>query len=51
MRTPYKIVGNPKEADSLLKGMITFGDKEPGSVVEPHRTNLPRELTATMTVR
>jgi Lipopolysaccharide-assembly len=48
LRTPYKIVGNPKEADSVIKGMITFGDK---NLVVEAPTNLPRELTATMTVQ
>jgi len=48
LRTPYKIVGNPKEADSLLKGMITFGDK---NLVVEAPTNLPRELNGTMTVQ
>jgi Lipopolysaccharide-assembly len=48
LRTPYKIVGNPKEADSILKGMITFGDK---NLVVESPLNLPRELTATMTVQ
>ena len=48
LRTPYRIVGNPKEADSLLKGMITFGDK---NLVVEAPTNLPRELSAMMTVQ
>jgi hypothetical protein len=48
LRTPYKIVGNPKDADSLLKGMITFGDK---NLVVEAPTNLPRELNATITVQ
>lgn len=48
LRTPYKIVGNPKEADSVIKGMITFGDK---NLVVEAPTNLPRELNATMTVQ
>ena len=48
LRSPYKIVGNPKDADSLLKGMITFGDK---NLIVEAPTNLPRELSATMTVQ
>jgi Lipopolysaccharide-assembly len=48
LRTPYKIVGNPKEADSILKGMITFGDK---NLVVEAPTNFPRELSAMMTVQ
>ena len=27
MRTPYKVVGDPAKADSILKGIITFADK------------------------
>ena len=48
LRTPYKVVGNPKDADSILKGMITFGDK---NLVVEAPTNLPRELNAMMTVQ
>jgi hypothetical protein len=48
LRTPFNVVGNPKEADSILKGMITFGDK---NLVVEAPTNLPRELSANMTVQ
>jgi hypothetical protein len=48
LRTPFKVVGNPKDADSILKGMIIFGDK---NLVVEAPTNLPRELNATMTVQ
>ena len=27
LRTPYRVVGNPEEADSILRGVITVTDK------------------------
>jgi hypothetical protein len=48
LRTPYRVVGDPKKADSLLSGTIMFSDK---NLVVEAPTNLPRELNATITVR
>ncbi|MHB1562143.1 MAG: LPS assembly lipoprotein LptE [Isosphaeraceae bacterium] len=47
MRTPFVIVGRREEADSILEGVITVDDKY---LIVEAPTNLPRELTATMTV-
>ena len=47
LRTPYKVVGNHEEADSLLTGTITYADK---NLVVEAPTNLPRELNATINV-
>ena len=47
LRTPYTVVGDPKKADSLLKGTITYSDK---NLVVEAPTNLPRQLTATVSV-
>ena len=46
-RTPYKVVGTPEEADTILEGTINFADK---NIVVENPYNLPRQLTATMTV-
>jgi hypothetical protein len=46
-RSPYKVVGRPEGADTILEGTINLGDKN--TVVE-NPFNLPRELTATVTV-
>ncbi len=47
LRTPYKIVGSPAQADSLLTGTIAYADKN--LVVES--ANQPaRELNATINV-
>jgi hypothetical protein len=48
LRSPYRVVGNPKEADSLLSGIITMDNK---NLVVEAPTNLPRELNATMNVQ
>jgi hypothetical protein len=48
LRTPYRVVGNPKDADSLLSGVITMENK---NLVVEAPTNLPRELNATMNVQ
>jgi Lipopolysaccharide-assembly len=48
MRTPYRVVGNPQEADSLLSGIITMDSK---NLVVEAPTNLARELNATMNVQ
>ncbi|MFO0950362.1 MAG: LPS assembly lipoprotein LptE [Isosphaeraceae bacterium] len=42
-RTPYKVVGNPDEADTILDGTINFADK---NIVVESPFNLPRQLTA-----
>jgi len=47
LRTPYKVVGNPEQADSLLYGTITFANK---NLVVEAPTNLPRQLNASITV-
>jgi hypothetical protein len=47
LRTPYRVVGDPAKADSILKGVITVTDK---NLVVEAPTNLPRELNAMMTV-
>ena len=47
MRTPYKVVGDPAKADSIIKGTITFADK---NLMVEAPTNLPRQLTATISV-
>jgi Lipopolysaccharide-assembly len=47
MRTPYRTVGNREQADSILEGVITVDDK---NLIVEAPTNLPRQLTATMTV-
>ena len=47
MRTPYKVVGNPAKADSILRGVITLTDK---NLVVEAPTNLPREVNGSMTV-
>ena len=46
-RSPYKVVGRPEGADTILEGTINFADKN--TVVE-NPFNLPRELTGTVTV-
>jgi len=47
LRTPYKIVGNPSQADSLLSGTIAYADK---NLVVEAPTNLPRALNGTINV-
>jgi hypothetical protein len=47
MRTPYRVVGNPEQADSILDGVITVDDK---NLIVEAPTNLPRQLVTTMTV-
>jgi hypothetical protein len=44
-RTPYKVVGTPKDADTILEGTIAFADKN--TVVE-NPQNMPRQLTTTI---
>jgi hypothetical protein len=46
-RTPYKVVGTPEEADTVLEGTISFADK---NIVVENPFNLPRELNATINV-
>ena len=46
-RSPYKVVGRPEGADTILEGTINFADKN--TVVE-NPFNLPRELNATVNV-
>jgi hypothetical protein len=47
MRTPYRVVGRPDQADSILSGTINYADK---NLVVEAPTNFPRELNATVTV-
>ena len=44
-RSPYKVVGRPEGADTILEGTINYTDKN--TVVE-NPFNLPRELNATV---
>ncbi len=46
-RTPYKVVGTPDEADTILECTINFADK---NIVVESPFNLPRQLNATVTV-
>jgi Lipopolysaccharide-assembly len=48
LRTPYRVVGNHAEADSLLTGTITSDAK---NLVVEAPTNLPRELNASLAVQ
>jgi hypothetical protein len=47
MRTPYRVVGNKEQADSILTGTIAYADK---NLVVEAPTNLPRALNATINV-
>jgi hypothetical protein len=46
-RTPFKVVGSPEGADTLLDGQVNMTDKN--TVVE-NPYNFPRQLSATVTV-
>ena len=46
-RSPYKVVGRPEGADTILEGTINFADK---NIVVENPFNLPRELNATVSV-
>jgi hypothetical protein len=46
-RSPYKVVGRPEGADTILEGTINFADK---NIVVENPFNLPRELNATVNV-
>jgi hypothetical protein len=47
MRTPYRVVGNPEQADAILSGTITVDDK---NLIVEAPTNLPRQLSTMLTV-
>ncbi len=47
MRTPYRVVGKPEQADSILEGVITVNDK---NLIVEAPTNLPRQLSTMLTV-
>ncbi len=47
MRTPYRVVGRPEEADSILSGTITVDDK---NLIVEAPTNLPRQVSTTISV-
>jgi hypothetical protein len=46
-RTPYKVVGRPEDADTVLEGTINFADK---NIIVESPFNLPRQLNATIVV-
>jgi Lipopolysaccharide-assembly len=46
-RTPYKVVGRPEGADTVLEGMVNYVDK---NIVVENPFNLPRELNMTIAV-
>ncbi len=46
-RTPYKVVGNPEEADVTLEGVVLFDNK---NVMVENPYNLPRHILATLSV-
>ena len=46
-RTPYKVVGTPDEADTILECTVNFADK---NIVVESPFNLPRQLNATVQV-
>ncbi|MGB0066728.1 MAG: LPS assembly lipoprotein LptE [Isosphaeraceae bacterium] len=46
-RSPYKVVGRPEGADTILEGTINYADK---NIVVENPFNLPRELNATVNV-
>jgi hypothetical protein len=48
LRTPYRVVGDPNKADSILSGTIMYSDK---NLVVEAPTNLPRQLNAMISVR
>jgi uncharacterized surface anchored protein len=47
MRTPYRVVGKPELADSILTGTITVDDK---NLIVEAPTNLPRQVSTTISV-
>jgi hypothetical protein len=46
-RTPYKVVGRPEGADTILEGTVNYVDK---NIVVENPFNLPRELNMTIAV-
>jgi len=46
-RGGYKVVGNPKDADTILEGQISVADK---NIIVENPNNLPRQLNSTITV-
>jgi hypothetical protein len=46
-RTPYKVVGTPDEADTILECTVNFADK---NIIVESPFNLPRQLNATVQV-
>jgi hypothetical protein len=47
LRTPYRVVGRPEEADTILEGTVNFADK---NIVVESPFNLPRQLNAMVSV-
>jgi len=46
-RTPYRVVGRPEGADTVLEGTVNYVDK---NIVVENPFNLPRELNMTIAV-
>ncbi len=46
-RTPYKVVGKPEGADTIIEGTVNYVDK---NIVVENPFNLPRELNMTIAV-
>lgn len=44
-RTPFKVVGTPEGADTILDGTVNFADK---NLLVENPFNLPRQLSATV---
>ncbi len=47
-RTPYKVVGTPREGDTILDGEVNMANK---TVIVENPYNLPRQLNATITAK
>ena len=47
-RTPYKVVGSPEGADTIIEGKISFANK---NIVVENPFNMPRELNATVSAQ
>lgn len=48
LRTPYRVVANPENADARLEGVITFDSK---NVMVEAPTNLPRHIMGNINVK
>jgi hypothetical protein len=45
-RTPFKVVGSPEGADTVLEGSVNLADK---NIIVENPFNMPRQLSATVT--